>query len=98
MARDPRLLFHAKKLLIRAIRPERGQEELDRHGPTGNIPRALRPDPERERSNGADRRIADLADRGLGRLNWADSGPKPLGENGRFPPPISDIPLTANRA
>src|ERR1700722_12196983 len=32
MARDPRLLFHAKNLLIRAIRPDRGQEELDQHG------------------------------------------------------------------
>src|ERR1700722_19761956 len=32
MARDPRLLFHAKKLLMRAIRPELGQGEWDRHG------------------------------------------------------------------
>jgi hypothetical protein len=32
MARDSRLLFHAKNLLMRAIRPDCGQEELDQQG------------------------------------------------------------------
>jgi hypothetical protein len=34
-------------------------------------------------NNGRSRRKAPVADRGLGRLNWAESGPRPDGRNGR---------------
>jgi hypothetical protein len=34
-------------------------------------------------ADGRSRRIADVADRGSGRLRWAESGPRPDGRNGR---------------
>jgi len=53
---------------------------FDRDPPIGSIrPKGIR----RKRSNVWERRLADVTDRGLGRLNWADSARRPNGGNGR---------------